>query len=127
MKALIVEAFREGAPEPFTPTRDQKIGAAVRALRARHSMSQHDLAGRMKEADCRWAQATVWSVEAGERPLRLSEASVLAEIFGVPVGSLAGEDGQPSIPGVVIEDVARTIRTLQEAIEAVRAWDPAVR
>ena len=37
----------------------------------------------MRERGWRWAQATVWNVEKGERPLRLAEAEDLASILGV--------------------------------------------
>jgi hypothetical protein len=37
----------------------------------------------MRERGWKWSQATVWSVEKGERPLRLSEATDLAEVLGI--------------------------------------------
>lgn len=46
-------------------------------------MSQADVARAMKERGFKWSQATVWAVEKGDRPLRLSEAQHLAEILNL--------------------------------------------
>lgn len=48
-------------------------------------MSQQHLADRMRELGWRWVQPTVWSIEAGRRPLRLAEAADLADVLGVEV------------------------------------------
>lgn len=44
-------------------------------------MSQQDLAETMRKEGFKWSQATVWSVEKGERPLRLSEAIALTRVL----------------------------------------------
>jgi hypothetical protein len=44
-------------------------------------MSQQALADAMKRKGWKWSQATVWSIEKGERPLRLIEAVDLVEIL----------------------------------------------
>lgn len=36
----------------------------------------------------KWSQATVYEVEKGKRPLKLSEASALSEIFGITLQAL---------------------------------------
>lgn len=51
-------------------------------------MSQQALADKMREAGFDWAQATVWSVEKGKRPLRLAEAEAVAKIFGFDLNAL---------------------------------------
>lgn len=45
-------------------------------------MSQQDLAAAMRTRGYKWSQATVWSVEAGERPLRYTESLELSDICG---------------------------------------------
>lgn len=60
---------------------DEQIGRNL--TRARGEMSQKELADRMREYGWKWSQATVWSVEKGERPLRLAEAEDLASILEV--------------------------------------------
>jgi hypothetical protein len=41
----------------------------------------------MRERGWKWSQATVWSVERGDRPLRLAEAEDLAGVLGVSSAS----------------------------------------
>lgn len=63
----------------FVTTRDEQIGRNLAALRG--DVSQKELATRMKRFGWKWSQATVWTVESGERPLRLAEAQDIAEIL----------------------------------------------
>lgn len=63
-------------------TRDELIGANLQRLRMAGT-SQQALADAMKERGWKWSQATVWSVEKGERPIRLAEALDLVDIFGL--------------------------------------------
>lgn len=42
----------------------------------------------MRERGFEWAQATVWSIEKGKRPLRLAEAEALADIFDIQIADL---------------------------------------
>lgn len=62
-------------------TRDEQIGQNI--VRLRGDRSQQWVADRMREKGWKWAQATVWNVEKGERPLRLAEAEDIAEILAV--------------------------------------------
>ncbi|WP_272950274.1 excisionase family DNA-binding protein [Nocardioides cynanchi] len=69
--------------------RDEQIGRNVLVLRG--STTQQAVADAMRERGWKWSQATVWSVEKGERPLRLAEAEDLAEVFGVPMQRLTAQ------------------------------------
>jgi hypothetical protein len=60
---------------------DAEIGRNVTRLRG--GGSQKDLADAMRKKGFRWSQATVWAVEKGERPLRLTEAEALGQVFGI--------------------------------------------
>lgn len=60
---------------------DAEIGRNVTRLRG--GGSQKDLADAMRKKGFRWSQATVWAVEKGERPLRLTEADALGQVFGI--------------------------------------------
>ncbi|MDB5338703.1 MAG: hypothetical protein JWN70_4322 [Planctomycetaceae bacterium] len=62
---------------------DEQIGANV--ARARGTLSQKELAQRMRSLGWKWSQATVWSIEKGERPLRLAESEDLAAVLGLGV------------------------------------------
>lgn len=68
------------------PTRDQLIGANLAKLRG--DRSQQWLADAMREAGFDWAQATVWSIEKGKRPIRLAEGEAAARTLGVEVTDL---------------------------------------
>lgn len=68
---------------------DQRIGAAI--LTARSATTQQVVADAMRERGHKWSQSTVWSVEKGERPLRLSEANDLAQILGITITDLSSE------------------------------------
>ena len=70
---------------------DEAIGRNL--ARARAAMTQADLAAAMKGLGWKWSQSTVWSIERGDRPLRLAEALAVAEILDVPVDSLARTEG----------------------------------
>lgn len=92
---------------------DQRIGAAVRAVRG--EMSQQDLAEKMRAAGWKWTQATVWSVESGKRPLRLAEARTLAELLRTDLSRLLKDDTQALGSTVGLEKAtARLTRSFDE-------------
>ncbi len=63
---------------------DKRIGQNVGILRG--EMSQQSLADAMRRKGHKWSQSTVWSVEQGDRPVRLAEAEDLAQIFNTSLG-----------------------------------------
>lgn len=65
---------------------DVAIGKAVEI--ARDPWSQKELADQMRALGHKWSQATVWSVEKGDRPLRLSEAMDLANLLRITLSQL---------------------------------------
>lgn len=65
---------------------DDQVGRNL--IRLRGEMSQKDLAAEMKRRGFKWSQATVWSVEKGERPLRFTEVEALTDVFGRPASHL---------------------------------------
>lgn len=58
---------------------DSSIGSRIKSLRG--EMSQSELGDRMRRRGFKWSQATVWDVERGKRPLRLTEAFAVAEFL----------------------------------------------
>jgi hypothetical protein len=60
-------------------------------------MSQKELAESMRSLGFRWSQATVWSIEKGERPLRLIEADAVAFITNSSVSELL----RPGVSGTL--------------------------
>lgn len=59
--------------------RDKLIGQNVTAFR--RERTQKAIAEAMRASGHKWSQATVWSVEQGERPLKLAEALDLAQVL----------------------------------------------
>lgn len=66
--------------------RDVLIGEAVAFHRG--PRSQKSLGEAMRARGHRWSQATVWSVEKGDRPLKLAEAVDVAAELGVELDTL---------------------------------------
>jgi hypothetical protein len=101
----------DGTPE------DRRIGENVRVLRG--ELSQQAVADAMRERGWKWSQATVWSVEKGERPLRLAEAEALAHVLKAPtVASLL------SPPEEAYREIAlrRTATAYQAIVSATREF-----
>lgn len=97
--------------------RDKEIGETLIVLRGERS--QKEVATLMKNRGWKWSQATVWSVEQGERALRLGEAVDLASIFGVSVIHLTGTS---RLARVVTrqKDVGLKFAVLRDALLAYR-------
>ena len=69
---------------------DEHIGQAVASLR--HPRTQQSVADAMRDRGHKWSQATMWSIEKGERPLRLTEALDLAEVLDATVDDLLSSE-----------------------------------
>jgi transcriptional regulator with XRE-family HTH domain len=64
-------------------TWEQNFIKQMLRLREAHGMTQTDLARAAKALGLKFHQPTIQRIEAGERPVRLGEAHVIAGIFGV--------------------------------------------
>ncbi len=85
-------------------------------------MSQKELAERMRDLGWKWSQSTVWSIEKGERPLRLAEAQDLLPIFDlVSIHELIG----PSWDRNLAELIQRVVNTRESALRAIHAYNHA--
>lgn len=73
---------------------DKQIGMNLLRLREEAGMSQKELAAAVKKAGPRWSQSTVWTVEQGERPLRLTEALLIGNILEINYHSLVRDTEQ---------------------------------
>lgn len=69
-------------------TAEQILGRRIAELRRQRQWSQEELAVHMKAAGFPWRQTTVAKTEKADRPVRVNEASKLAELFDVPVEDL---------------------------------------
>ncbi|RPE75622.1 hypothetical protein EDF28_3567 [Curtobacterium sp. PhB137] len=90
---------------------DEQIGKNFTRLRG--DLSQKEVAELMRARGFRWSQATVWSIEKGERPLRLSEAQAVVEVLGQPFFDLTADDGE-----AVVDAWMRECSNASKALEA---------
>lgn len=98
---------------------DERIGQNLAVTRG--DMSQKDLAERMRERGWKWSQATVWSIEKGERPLRLAEAEDVAHILQRPMHVLLSQEGE-----AVVHAATREVHDrYEELLAAMEAYDDA--
>jgi len=64
---------------------DELVGANIRQLRIAAGLSQGQLASKLGES---YRQQTLLKIEKGSRPLRLTEAAVLAQVLDTTVDAL---------------------------------------
>lgn len=76
-------AKAQGLLSSFGMSDETGIGRRIRALRTDAGWSQPALIEALRDAGLNWGQSTLSKVEAGERPLRLSEARKLATALGI--------------------------------------------
>jgi transcriptional regulator with XRE-family HTH domain len=97
---------------------NEHIGAAVAALRG--GRSQASVAEDMRELGHeKWSQSTVWAVEKGTRPLRLSEANDLAGIFGCPLSDFLKQPPEVAADKVLNRHVQRVRSSYKQAVDAL--------
>lgn len=95
---------------------DRQIGRTMAILRG--DKTQQAVADEMRKRGWRWSQATVWSVEKGERALRLAEAEDLAEVLGtVSVHSFLTEP----VGAHIQQGVRRVTNAYRAIVESV--WE----
>ena len=102
----------------MTADADKCIGAVARALRG--DMAQEALATAMRHRGWKWSQATVWSVERGDRPLRLAEAADLATILRVTIDDLLSGDESTALR-VALTRATSEVSRAREALHAAEA------
>lgn len=94
--------------------REKQVGSRVKTFRESAMLSQQDLANKMRRSGFKWSQATVWNVENGDRPLRLTEAIEIADVCSLDPAEFFSGHQQPTstTPGLRL-----AVRTLQSLIE----------
>lgn len=103
--------------ENFGGKRDEVIGSMIQTARKPHS--QKWLADEMRDRGHKWSQATVWAVEKGVQPLRVTEAVDLAEVLGI---SFAEFSADSSDVAYIRRLAAETQTARATAVDAVSEW-----
>lgn len=62
---------------------DRNVATNLRQFREERGMSQDELAQRMSERGFGFTQATIWKIESGQRPVKISEAVALGKALGL--------------------------------------------
>lgn len=88
--------------------RDEVVGQNV--ARMRGERTQQEVADAMRAAGYKWSQATVWAVEKGERPLRLTEAEDMVRNLGGQLSDLI----LPPTEASIIEMLNRFMAEIQK-------------
>ncbi|WP_460889084.1 hypothetical protein [Promicromonospora xylanilytica] len=96
--------------------RDLHVGQNL--TKHRGIRSQKALADWMRKRGWKWSQATVWSIEKGDRPLKFLEAVDLADALDIRIEDLLQE---PELATATRDVAARTRRTLALAERATDA------
>lgn len=97
---------------------DDRIGSRVAQLRTAAGLKQSDLSAMLRRAGLNWSQATLSKVESGQRPVRLSEATVLADALDVDLSALLSN---PDYIGALREASDRTVaETRNQVVRAQR-------
>ncbi|WP_344231449.1 helix-turn-helix transcriptional regulator [Kribbella hippodromi] len=107
------EALREGFEQ-----HEKILGAKIRQLREERRWSQSDLADQLSRLGFDLHQTTIAKMEAGRRPLRVSEAVAVAHVCGLPAGALfwLPVQGEPS----TLEFLREKIQDLEQQVEQTR-------
>jgi transcriptional regulator with XRE-family HTH domain len=78
-----------GYSSELVETADAHFGRRLRALREERGLSQqHVVNALLNHGILNWHQTTVAKIEAGSRPVRLSEAMACASLFGLTVDEM---------------------------------------
>lgn len=88
----------------------------MRRLREANGLSQTELARRLRSVGLPFHQQTIQKIEAGERPIRLNEAHLIADVLGADVVAMTA-----SGPASAMELLAAVGRIEREVLSLVEA------
>lgn len=104
---------------------DDQIGQNLRHFR--DGMKQADLADKMRERGFTWSQNTVYQVESGSRPIRLTEAQALSIILGFPLDALFVAPIDNELEKVVETQIEELEEVWNHYVKAIRLLRSACR
>lgn len=103
------------------PNIDHNVATNVRALRERNGVSQEELAQRMSERGFGFSQATIWKIESGQRPVKISEAVALSEALDLPSWRSLTEEPEVSRHYSELTQANRVTKQAYDALKAAAA------
>lgn len=105
-------------------TPDEKFGRSVQEARESRGWSMSRLATKLDEAGLgNFHAATIGRMERAQRPVRLSEAVVIADVLDTPLEDLLGGPGEEQrVAGRVVEALRYEDARRGDLGHAVDAW-----
>lgn len=98
---------------------DEKVGAMIRRLREAEGLSKTQLASRLADAGLDQIHPTTISrMEAGERGVRLSEATAITEVLNTDIGTLLDHGGIEALMRQMRMDHHFAEKSLEDLIAA---------
>ncbi len=92
-------------------------------MRERQRWTQTDLARTLRaKYGLLFHQQTVQRVEAGERPVRLKKVHLIAELFGVDLGSVTAETGTARAVDRALKEAATELEQRVHRVEEMLLW-----
>jgi transcriptional regulator with XRE-family HTH domain len=86
---------------------NQRVGANLQLHRKAKGYSQSDLARLLEQHGLPFQQQTILKIEKGSRPLKLEEASVIADVLGIELSSLTEQFTNEAIAVAATEILQR--------------------
>ncbi|WP_165774115.1 helix-turn-helix transcriptional regulator [Mycolicibacterium sphagni] len=99
---------------------EKRFGEVVRGWRLDRNWSQEDVVEKLRYEGFEMHQTTVAKIERGTRPLRVAEATALAEVFGMPVMAVFELSLPGDAPWWAPEGQSETVRRRQEILDKAR-------
>jgi transcriptional regulator with XRE-family HTH domain len=91
---------------------DKRFGKRVKAKRDARGWSQAEMAKMLTDMGARMHATTVAKIEAGDRSVRINEASAIADLFEVSVDSLLNRK-----PGAQRSELTYLLRALRQSAQ----------
>jgi transcriptional regulator with XRE-family HTH domain len=88
---------------------ERTLAAQARAYREKLGMTQAEVARQMSDRGAVMHQTTIAKIEAGQRPVRVNEAVLLAGILHATLADLLTAPGQPEKRGAAARDAEREL------------------
>jgi len=101
------------------PTAEHVLGKRVRELRQARGWSQDDVARQMVAGGFSWRQTTVAKTEKADRPVRVNEATALAQLFETDLDQLVTPNQPPLLKW--LDEARQDLRAMEAAV--ARAQD----
>lgn len=99
---------------------EKRFGEVVRGWRQSRGWSQEEVAEKLRHQGFEMHQTTITKIERGTRPLRVAEASAIAQIFDMPVMAVFELSLPGDAPWWAPDDQPETIRKKHELLERAR-------